>query len=229
MSTTEVEIGMQTRDVASLLDVSETTVAKYADALEAVRGVAIARDGKQRKFSYQEVALLCTARQLCASQPRLSIEAALVMAIEWQEEPMFSVQVTGTLYLAAWLESRLQNWKVEMAQISASQMVHFDQVATKFDLISNQTEDLYQQGSELKVTFDQFRLEQRPITRSQEELLKKAGQNIKSFEAAMKFSSGFIASLILVNGIFFWLITDQFQQARNLVDRIPHSTVRMKK
>jgi hypothetical protein len=228
MSTTEVEIGMQTRDVASLLDVSETTVAKYADALEAVRGVSIARDGKQRKFSYQEVVLLCTARQLCASQPRLSIEAALVMAIEWQEEPMFSVQVTGTLYLAAWLESRLQNWKVEMAQISANQMVHFDQVATKFDLISNQTEDLYQKGSDLEALFDQLRLEQRPITRRQEELLEMADQNIKSMQKVLSYSNGLIIFLVLANVVIFWLTTNQFQQVQKLVENIPHSIVRKK-
>jgi hypothetical protein len=229
MFVAEVEIGMQTRDVASLLDVSETTVAKYADALEAVRGVAIARDGKQRKFSYQEVTLLCIARQLCATQPRLSIEAALVMAIEWQDEPMFAVQVNASLYLAVWLESRLENWKVEMAQISANQMVHFDQVATKYELISTLTEDLYQQGTQLQKTFDEFRGNQNPIRDEQKKLLNQLDATVESSKILFSFAAKCFLAIALANVVIFWLTTNQFLQAQKLIEKIPHSIVRTKK
>jgi hypothetical protein len=73
-----------------------------------------------------------------------------------------------------------------------------------------------------------LRLEQRPITRRQEELLEMADQNIKSMQKVLSYSNGLIIFLVLANVVIFWLTTNQFQQVQKLVENIPHSIVRKK-
>jgi hypothetical protein len=221
--------GMQTRDVAILLDVSETTVLKYANALEAVRDVAIARDNVQRKYSIEEVALLCAARQRVASEPRLSIKDAIEAVIDQCNDPMFAGQVLASLRTAVWIESRLQNWQVEMNEISANHALHFSQIEIKYDSISDFTDRLSAQGTQLQGTFDKIRGDLNSMHDEQRKLLDQTNATVESGDVLLSFAMKCFIFFALVSAVVLGLTIFQFQKVQDLVEKIPHPIVRIKK
>jgi hypothetical protein len=221
--------GMQTRDVAILLDVSETTVLKYANVLEAVRDVAITRDNVQRKYSIEEVTLLCAARQRVAAEPRLSIKDAIESVIDQCDDPMFAGQVLASLRTAVWIESRLQNWQVEMNEISANHALHFSQIEIKYNSVSDLTDRLSAQGTQLQGTFDKIRGDLNSMHDEQRKLLDQTNATVESGDVLLSFAMKCFIAFSLVSIVVLCITIFQFQKVQDLVEKISYPIVRIKK